>query len=378
MPESFHERAAQAVSPARLDTPTPRLAPARTPSSVADRPAPTAVSTSAPPRVLIVDDIPDNVRLLRLLMEPLGCEISEANNGRQALECVQAQPPDLILLDVVMPEMDGLSVCAQLKNDPATRLIPVVMITGVRGEEEKVSAIEAGADDFLNKPFSKVELLARAKALLRLKRFTDDLESAETTLLTLAQAVESRDPHTGDHCERLARMGVRLGRCLGLPGDSLQALRRGGYLHDVGKVAVPDAILLKPARLSEEEWVVMRRHTLVGEEICRRLRSLALVLPIIRPHHERWDGSGYPDGLKSDAIPLLARVLQMVDIYDALRTARPYKPAFSASEAVKQMEREAGQGWLDPQLLSEFTRAHDEIVADSWLLACVDKLATNR
>lgn len=378
MRESLDERTAQAVSPTRLDTPAPRLAPVKGSRTMVDLLAPTAVSTSAPPRVLIVDDIPDNVRLLRLLMEPLGCEIFEANNGRQALECVQARPPDLILLDVVMPEMDGLSVCAQLKNDPTTRLIPVVMITGVRGEEEKVSAIEAGADDFLNKPFSKVELLARAKALLRLKRFTDELESAEATLLTLAQAVESRDPHTGGHCERLARMGVRLGRCLGLPEASLQALRRGGYLHDIGKVAVPDAILLKPARLTEEEWVVMRRHTVVGEEICRRLRSLTLVLPIIRSHHERWDGSGYPDGLKADTIPLLARVLQMVDIYDALRTARPYKPALSASETLEQMEREAGQGWLDPHLLAEFARAHDEIVADSWPLGCVDKPAINR
>ncbi len=378
MPESLHHTVAQASSPSRLDIPTPRLAPARASRIVVEPPAPTVVSTHAPPRVLIVDDIPDNVRLLRLLMAPLGCEIMEASSGRQALECVQARPPDLILLDVVMPEMDGLSVCAQVKNDPATRLIPVVVITGVRGEEEKVSAIEAGADDFLNKPFSKVELLARAKALLRLKRFTDELESAEATLLTLAMAVESRDPHTGDHCERLARMGVRLGRCLGLPGESLQALRRGGYLHDVGKVAVPDAILLKPARLTEEEWAVMRRHTLVGEEICRRLRSLTLVLPIIRSHHERWDGSGYPDGLKGDAIPLLARVLQMVDIYDALRTARPYKPALSASEALEQMEREASQGWLDPQLLADFARAHDEIVVDSWPLACVDKPAINR
>jgi putative two-component system response regulator len=378
MPESLHDPTAEGASPSRLDTLAPRLAPARASRIVVEPPAATMVSTPAPPRVLIVDDIPDNVRLLRLLMEPLGCEIVEANNGRQALECVEARPPDLILLDVVMPEMDGLRVCAQLKNDPATRLIPVVMITGVRGEEEKVNAIEAGADDFLNKPFSKVELLARAKALLRLKRFTDELESAEATLLTLAVAVESRDSHTGGHCERLARMGVRLGGCLGLPEASLQALRRGGYLHDIGKVAVPDAILLKPARLTEDEWAVMRRHTLVGEEICRRLRSFALVLPIIRSHHERWDGSGYPDGLTSDAIPLLARVLQMVDIYDALRTARPYKPALSASETLEQMEREAGQGWLDPQLRAAFARAHDKIVADSWPLACVDKPASNR
>jgi putative two-component system response regulator len=220
--------------------------------------------------------------------------------------------------------------------------------------------------------------MARTRALLRLKRHTDELESAETTLLTLAQTIESRDPHTGDHCERLARMGTRLGRCLGLPESSLQALRRGGYLHDIGKVAIPDAILHKPARLTEEEWTVMRRHTVIGEGICRPLHSLALVLPIVRSHHERWDGSGYPDGLKGDAIPLLARVLQTVDIYDALRTARPYKPALTAGAALEQMQREADKGWLDPDLFSQFVGAYDEIIEGSWPAERVDKPAINR
>lgn len=346
----------------------PAVPPWAPPAADVSAAVPAPASAAAPPRerVLIVDDQPQNIYLLRNLLEPLGCEILSATNGRTALEMVAAQPPDLILLDVVMPEMNGLTVCQRLKADPRTRLIPVVILTGLHGEQEKVRAIEAGADDFLNKPFSRSELFARAKALLRLKHYTDELEFAETTLLTLASAVESRDSHTGDHCGRLARMAVRLGERLQLPSDSLQALRRGGYLHDIGKVAIPDSILLKPARLTEEEWAVMRRHTTIGEEICRPLRSLALVLPIIRSHHERFDGSGYPDGLKHGAIPLLARVLQMVDIYDALRTARPYKPALTSPAAHEQMHQEAGKGWLDPNLFDVFARHHDHIVADSW------------
>lgn len=336
--------------------------------AVAPPTAPAAAPSGAGARILIVDDSAENVRLLLELLEPLGAELLTAFNGREALEQVAARPPDLILLDIVMPEMSGHAVCEQLKADPHTRLIPVVILTGLHGEQEKLRAIEAGADDFLNKPFSRAELLARARALLKLKRYTDDLEHAEATLLTLAAAVESRDPHTGDHCERLARMGVRLGEQLRFPQESLQALRCGGFLHDIGKVAIPDAILLKPARLTEEEWIVMRRHPLIGEEICRQLRSLAAVLPVIRHHHERFDASGYPDGLRGEAIPLLARILQLVDIYDALRTARPYKPAFTAGDACQQLRREAAQGWLDATLLEVFFAHHDAIVEDSWPL----------
>jgi len=355
---------------ARFGPPAPRLASFEAGDTPAVSSASPAAAPSAPgARILIVDDSPDNVRLLLAQLEPLGVDLLTASNGREALQQVSASPPDLILLDIVMPEMNGLTVCEQLKSDPRTRLIPIVILTGLHGEQEKLRAIEAGADDFLNKPFSRAELLARARALLRLKRYTDDLEHAESTLLTLASAVESRDPNTGDHCGRLARMAVRLGEQLRLPEDSLCALRRGGFLHDIGKVAIPDAILLKPARLTEEEWAVMRRHPLIGEDICCLLRSLAAVLPIIRSHHERFDGSGYPDGLRGQAIPLLARILQLVDIYDALRTVRPYKAAMAPGDACQQMRREAEQGWLDPTLLETFLAQHDSIVEGSWLLS---------
>ncbi len=320
------------------------------------------------PRVLVVDDLDANRRLLESLLEPLEVTVRQAGNGREALEEVEAHPPDLILLDVMMPEVNGLEVCAQLKADPRTRLVPIVVITALHGEQEKVRAIDAGADDFLNKPFSKAELLARVRALLRLKRFTDELEYVETVLFSLAKAVEKRDPHTGDHCQRLSRMCVELGRVLDLSEEELNALRRGGYLHDIGKVAVSDAILLKPTSLSPAERNQMQQHTLVGEEICRPLHSLESVLPIIRSHHERWDGSGYPDGLAGEAIPLLARVLQMADIYDALRTPRPYKLALPPQTTRAQMKFEAEQGLLDPRLLDVFLGRHDEIVREEYAL----------
>jgi len=318
------------------------------------------------PRVLVVDDLDANRRLLASLLEPLGMTVRQAGDGREALEEVTGHPPDLILLDVMMPEVNGLEVCAQLKADPRTRLIPIVVITALHGEQEKVRAIDAGADDFLNKPFSKAELLARVRALLRLKRFTDELEYVETVLFSLGKAVESRDPHTGDHCQRLARMCVELGRVLDLSEDELNALRRGAYLHDIGKVAVPDAILLKPTSLSPAERQQMQRHALIGEEICRPLHSLEAVLPIIRSHHERWDGSGYPDGLAGEAIPLLARVLQMVDIYDALRTPRPYKVALPPQTTRARMKFEAEQELLDSRLLEVFLDRHDEIVREEY------------
>jgi len=308
------------------------------------------------PRVLVVDDLDANRRLLASLLEPLGMTVRQAGDGREALEEVTGHPPDLILLGVMMPEVNGLEVCAQLKADPRTRLIPIVVITALHGEQEKVRAIDAGADDFLNKPFSKAELLARVRALLRLKRFTDELEYVETVLFSLGKAVESRDPHTGDHCQRLARMCVELGRVLDLSEDELNALRRGAYLHDIGKVAVPDAILLKPGPLTPEERKIIQQHPVVGESICAPLKSFRLVLPIIRHHHEKLDGSGYPDGLKGDRIPLTARILSLADVYDALTTERPYKLAFSPVAAWQEMEKEIQKGWWDARLFEEFRK----------------------
>ena len=306
------------------------------------------------PKILVVDDKPDTLILLRELLSSRGYEIITATEANEAEELVHSEKPDLVLLDVVMPGKSGYELCRELKEDPFTRLIPVVMITGLTDREDRVRGIEAGADDFLSKPLYPEELFARVKSLLKLKEFTDELENAESVLVALALGIESRDPYTGNHCERLSQYAADLGQHIGLDGDAIVALKRGGYLHDLGKVSIPDEILKKGSRLTPEEWVIMKQHPAIGESICRPLRSFRNVLPIIRHHHEHWDGTGYPDGLKTYSIPLLARILQVVDVYDALRTARPYKPALTHDEAERTMREEACKGLWDPELVPEF------------------------
>jgi putative two-component system response regulator len=306
------------------------------------------------PRILVVDDNPDMIELMRELLVSHGYEVITVPDATRAETEVRRHPPDLILSDVVMPGRSGYELCHQMKEDPATRLIPFLLITGLSDREDKVRGIEAGADDFLNKPIFPAELFARVKSLLRLKEFTDELETAESVLCTLGLSVEARDPYTEGHCERLSQRAAALGRHLGLDEDSIVALRRGGYLHDLGKIAVPDEILKKGSNLTPEEWDVMKRHPITGENICKPLKSLRLVLPIIRFHHEHSDGSGYPDGLHNDQIPLLPRILQVVDVYDALRTARPYKPALSHDQAALTMRVEAQSGLWDEELVAVF------------------------
>jgi len=304
--------------------------------------------------VLVVDDNPDIMTLMRELLETEGYTVVTVPDAAQAEAEIRRQPPDLILSDVIMPGKAGYELCRELKADPATRLIPFVLITGLADREDKLRGIEAGADDFLNKPIFSEELFARVNSLLRLKEFTDELENAESVLCTLGLSVESRDPYTEGHCERLAESAANLGRHLGQDEASIVALRRGGYLHDLGKIAVPDEILKKGSNLTPEEWVVMKLHPITGENICRPLKSLRLVLPIIRHHHEHCDGSGYPDGLRKDQTPLLPRILQVVDVYDALRTARPYKPALSHEQTALTMQKEAQSGLWDAELVREF------------------------
>ncbi|HVZ17834.1 MAG TPA: HD domain-containing phosphohydrolase [Terriglobales bacterium] len=305
-------------------------------------------------RILVVDDNRDNAFLTKELLQSDGYEVQTAENAARAERLIREEFPDLILLDVVMPGKSGTELCRELKSNPETRLIPIVMVTGLTERDDKIRAIEAGADDFLNKPIFPEELFARVRSLLKLKEFTDELESAEGVLMTLGLSVESRDPYTGGHCERLARYATQLGQYLGLGEEELVALRRGGYLHDLGKITVPDEILKKGSNLTAAEWEIMRQHPITGESICRPLKSLKDVLPIIRHHHEHWNGSGYPDGLKGEEIPLLARILQIVDVYDALRTKRPYKPALAHEDAARVMRNEAAAGRWDANLVRGF------------------------
>jgi putative two-component system response regulator len=304
--------------------------------------------------ILVVDDKIDTVLLLRELLTSRGYSVHTAGDAEEAQAAIPKIRPDLILLDVIMPGKSGYELCRELKTDPNTRLIPIIMITGLSDRDDRIRGIEAGADDFLSKPLYPEELFARVRSLLKLKEFTDELDNAEAVIFSLALGVEARDPYTGDHCARLARYASDLGEHLRLDHESLVALKRGGYLHDLGKVSIPDKILRKETVLSPEEWEIMREHPVIGEKICQPLRSLKNVLPIIRSHHEHWNGSGYPDGLRGAQIPLLARVLQVVDVYDALTTSRPYKPALPHEDAERTMREETRAGRWDPEIVNAF------------------------
>jgi putative two-component system response regulator len=304
--------------------------------------------------VLVVDDQRDNLELLVTSLQPLGYQVWPAEDGPTALRLARERLPDVILLDVVMPGMDGFEVCRRLKEDGETRLVPVVFITGLDSREARLQGLDAGATDFLYKPFDLTELQVRVRNLISFRNLTRDLDSAEEMMFSIARAVEARDEGTGDHCDRLSLLAARLGERLGLDDDSIKTLRRAGYLHDIGKIGIRDAVLLKPGRLTEEEWVVMRGHVEIGVGICSPLRTFRSVLPIIRHHHERRDGSGYPDHLKGEEIPLLARVFQVVDVFDALTNDRPYRKALSAEEALSVIEDETRRGWWDPAVVASF------------------------
>jgi len=305
-------------------------------------------------KILVVDDDATNRELLQEFLVAEGLEVATAPDGRSSLEAFARLEPDLVLLDVNMPFVDGFEVCRRLKSNPETRLTPVVLVTALSATDDRVRGIKVGADGFLSKPVDHSELLAHVRSLLSLKAYTDELERAESVLFALARSIEGKDPYTEGHCERLSGYSARLGEQIGLSEDQVIALRRAGTVHDIGKVAVPDAILLKPGRLTPEEFRVMQEHPVVGERICAPLKSFRLVLPIIRHHHEKLNGSGYPDGLKGEDIPITARVLQIVDVYDALTTERPYKRAFSRAEALEMMEDEVKKGWWDPGIFQEF------------------------
>jgi putative two-component system response regulator len=310
--------------------------------------------SDVPGRILVADDEPANVDLLARWLGRDGHVVYRAANGEEAAAMVAEQQPDLVLLDVMMPKRTGFDVCQSLKRDAATRLIPVVLVTALQNTADRIRGIEAGADDFLTKPINLPELQARVRSLLRLKRHTDDLDSAESVIFSLALTIEARDASTDGHCQRLSTYATALGEALRLPDDDLLALRTGGILHDIGKVGVPDSILLKNGPLTAGEFDLMKQHTVIGDRLCGALRSLKRVRPIVRHHHERLDGSGYPDQLRGDAIPLLAQIISVVDVFDAVATARPYKQAATLDETCRELEHEADCGWKDAMLVGTF------------------------
>jgi putative two-component system response regulator len=306
------------------------------------------------PTILVVEDEPHIRDVLSGLLGALGYRLLMAASAEQALDALNVVSPDLVLTDVHLGAMSGIELCARLKADPRYELMPVVILTAVGDLEARVAGLAAGADDFFTKPVEFVELRTRLGALLRVRLLLGQLERAEAVITTLALTIEARDPYTLGHCDRLSRYAVAVGEALGLDAEMVRSLRLGGYLHDLGKIAVPDGILLKPGPLDPVEYERIRAHPGAGSDLVLGLRSMELVRPIMRHHHEKWDGSGYPDGLKGEAIPLGARIISVVDVFDALHTDRPYKAALPRSEAVSTLIRETDAGYWDPRVVETF------------------------
>jgi putative two-component system response regulator len=308
-----------------------------------------------PAEILLVDNDDVSARFLQRWLTREGHAVTAVRSAADALQASRVRRPDLILLDLVA-QGAGFKLCRQLKEEPATRLIPIVIVTSESDRADRLRGLDAGADDFLIKPFDPAELRARIRSLVRLKRYTDELESAEAIILGLGATIEARDPCTRGHCQRLAKYATTLGEALALDRADLSALERGAFLHDIGKIAVPDSVLLKHGKLDPMETRVMREHPLVGDALCAGLRSLTAVRPIVRHHHERLDGSGYPDGLRNGAVPLLAQIVAVVDVYDALTSERPYHAPIDRHRAFEMLADEVEKGWRDRELVNAFVR----------------------
>jgi putative two-component system response regulator len=301
--------------------------------------------------ILIVDDDRNITLILSQMLAGDGHQIGTARDGREALASVAANPPDLILLDLDMPSVPGFEVCRQLKQDPATRLIPILIITGQLSSESKLRAWDLGADEFLTKPFQRVEVLSRCRSLLRIKHLVDELDSAQAVVFAFARTVEAKCSYTQGHAERVTHYAMALADQIGLSDADREVLRHGAILHDIGKISIPDAILNKPGALTTAEYAIVKQHPLQGVRIVEPLRSVRHTIPLIRWHHERLDGGGYPDGLWGGAIPLLARILSVVDVYDALASERPYRPRVPQTECLAMLRANAAGGGLDPELV---------------------------
>lgn len=310
------------------------------------------VADSDKPRVLVVDDNPLNVKMLEAMLLPYKYEVSKALGGLEALALIERGDIDLVLLDIMMPGLNGIEVCQRIKRQEQTRVIPVVMVTALGETEAKVRSIEAGADDFISKPVNRLELLARTRSLISVKRLNEKMIAFENVLISLANAIEAKDVYTRGHINRVSTMALQLGKRLHLSSRELEALQIGGILHDIGKIGIPDDILRKKGALDPKEWEVMKTHPDLGYRLTYPLKPiLNQALDIIRYHHEKMDGSGYPDGLQGEAICRVARIMAVVDCYDALVTDRPYRKAFTQEVVLQEIRKEAETGKLDGQVV---------------------------
>lgn len=342
-------------------------------------------------KILVVDDEDRNLRLMDLLLTSFGYDVLTASNGEEALEKVHDIPPDVILLDIMMPRMDGFEVARQLKKDEETKTIPIVMVTALNEVEDRVKALEAGADDFLNKPVDRTELRARVQSLVKVKAYNDHMrnyqkeleaEVAKRTIQLrqafkklrevslesichLCRAAEYRDENTGDHIKRMSYYASAVARKMGLNKQTVENLLYTVPMHDAGKIGIPDHILLKPGELNDKEWEIMKQHTIIGAKILAGsdAKFIKLAQTIALSHHEKWDGSGYPKGLKGLKIPLVGRIAAIADVFDALTSRRPYRmKPFSVEEAFEYIKKER-ERHFDPRVVDAFFAAKDEILS---------------
>ena len=307
-------------------------------------------------------------QLLHVLVASGDYETHITDRGERVMEIIHlGSPPDLLVLETTLLDPDSLSLCQTLKQNPIYTAIPI-LIVDIAGDADENKYVSAGADDIIAGPLHAETLIARVKSLLRLKTIVDERDDAETVLNALARTLEAKDPYTLGHADRVAQYAVELGKMLGVNAYDSQILRKGGMLHDLGKIAIPDAILLKPGRYTQEEFAIMKRHPVLGCEICGKLRTMRDALPLIRHHHEKLDGSGYPDGLRGEALSPLVRIISIVDIYDALRSQRSYKEAFTVDKSFEIMWQEVEKGWWDRGVLT----AWEKLVRSSKKVANAD------
>lgn len=316
------------------------------------------------PSALIVDDLVPNLEAFKEIFIDAGFKVYSAQNAVSAIRIFKTNRIDIAVVDVFMPDMDGYELCNRIKKLSGRHFFPVILVTAFNDRESKIKGLECGADDFLIKPFDSIELITKTRSLIKLRRLYDDLEHSENIIFTLAVAMESREPYTKGHSKRVGNIAKSFASYLGFGENEQEQLRKSGILHDIGKIGVDRNVLCKKGRLNPDELKELRRHTIVGEEICKPLVSMREALPSIRSHHERWDGRGFPDGKSGESIPLYSRMLSIVDSFDAMVSERPYREKMSIHDSLDVFEVERDHGQWDPYLVEQFICMINQIGAD--------------
>lgn len=306
------------------------------------------------PSVLVVDDLWSNLELLEAVFTNAGFEVFSALDAFSALSIFESHEIDIAILDVMMPGMDGFELCRRLKSKTEKKFFPVILLTALTDRQNRITGLECGADDFISKPFDTAELTIKVRSLIKLKTLQDELEHSENVILTLAVAMETRDPYTRGHSTRVGEISMAFASYLGFGKKEQEQMKKAGILHDIGKIGVSTGLLCKNGKLTSEELETIKRHTIIGEEICKPLVSIRAILPVIRSHHERWDGAGFPDGLSGESIPFNARMLSIADAFDAMVSKRPYRAGRSLKTATEVFRTEQHAGQWDPDLLDHF------------------------